>query len=108
MNRHQTHRQNHTRLLAIALLVPFGLISAYAVYRVGYTGILAHALDGPAGWQLAADLVVALVLVLAWLIPTARQEGRSPWPWVAVTLFLGSFGPLLYLVTRKGRQARAG
>ncbi len=108
MNRHQTHRQNHARLLAIALLVPFGLISAYAVSRVGYTGILAHALDGPAGWQLAADLVVALVLVLAWLIPTARQEGRSPWPWVAVTLFLGSFGPLLYLVTRKGRQARAG
>jgi hypothetical protein len=108
MNCHQIHGQNHTRLLAIALLVPFGLISAYAVYRVGYIGILAHALDGPAGWQLAADLVVALVLVLAWLIPTARQEGRSPWPWVAVTLFLGSFGPLLYLVTRKGRQAGAG
>ena len=102
------HRLNQGRLLAIVLLIPFGLITAYAVYRVGYTGIFAHALEGPAGWQLAADLVVALVLVLAWLIPTARQEGRSPWPWVAVTLFLGSFGPLLYLVTRTGRQAGAG
>ena len=98
----------HGRRLAIVLLIPFGLISAYAVYRVGYAGILAHALDGPAGWQLAADLVVALVLILAWLIPTARREGRSPWPWVAVTLFLGSFGPLLYLVTGKGQQDRAG
>lgn len=102
------HPTRHARLLAIALLIPFGLISAYAAYRVGYTGIFAHALDGPAGWQLAADLVVALVLVLAWLIPTARQEGRSPWPWVAMTLFLGSFGPLLYLVTRRGRQAGTG
>lgn len=103
-----SHPTTQGRRLAIALLIPFGLISAYAVYRVGYAGIFAHALDGPAGWQLAADLVVALVLVLAWLIPTARREGRSPWPWVAVTLFLGSFGPLLYLVTRTGRQAGAG
>lgn len=102
------HPMTYGRPLAIVLLIPFGLISAYAVYRVGYAGILAHALDGPAGWQLAADLVVALVLILAWLIPTARREGRSPWPWVAVTLFLGSFGPLLYLVTGKGQQDRAG
>lgn len=98
MNQPVTHR----RTLAIALLVPFGLITAYAVYRVGYTGIFAHALDGPAGWQLFADLVVALLLVLAWLIPAARREGRSPWPWVVLTLLLGSFGPLLYLVTGKG------
>ncbi|WP_405223500.1 hypothetical protein [Lentisalinibacter sediminis] len=101
-------RIRHGRTLATVLLIPFGLISAYAVYRVGYTGILAHALDGPAGWQLAADLVVALVLVLAWLIPAARREGRSPWPWVAVTLLLGSFGPLLYLVTAKEGRSGAG
>lgn len=93
------------RRLAIVLLVPFGLISAYAVYRLGQVGILAHALDGPAGWQLAADLVVALVLILAWLIPTARREGRSPWPWAAMTLFPGS---LLYLVTGKARQDGIG
>lgn len=96
---------NHRRILAIALLIPFSLITLYAVYRVGYTGILSHALDGPAGWQLAADLVVALILVLAWLVPTARHENRNPWPWVVVTLCLGSFGPLLYLVSGRHRPA---
>jgi hypothetical protein len=96
---------NNRRILAVALLIPFALITAYAVWRVGYTGIFAYALAGPAGWQLAADLVVALVLVLAWLIPAARREGRSPWPWVVLTLFLGSFGPLLYLLTGKDEAA---
>jgi hypothetical protein len=101
------HPIRHRRILAIVLLIPFGLISAFAVSRVGYTGIFAHALDGPAGWQLAADLVVALILILAWLIPTARRESRSPWPWVAMTPFLGSFGPLLYLATGKVPQTGA-
>lgn len=99
---------NHRRVLAVALLVPFSLISLYAVYRVGYAGILAYALAGPAGWQLAADLVVALILVLAWLIPAARRENRNPWPWVLVTLCLGSFGPLLYLVSGKSRSVEIG
>ncbi|MBP6701113.1 MAG: PLDc N-terminal domain-containing protein, partial [Halioglobus sp.] len=42
--------------------------------------------------------VIALVLVLTWLVPEARKAGRNPWPWIVATLFLGSFGPLLYLV----------
>lgn len=85
------------RTLAIVLLVPFTLLTLYAVMHSGYDGIIAHALDGPAGWQIFADLVVALVLVLVWLLADARRTGRNPWPWVIVTLLLGSFGPLLYL-----------
>ena len=44
------------------------------------------------------DLVIACLLVLTWLIPEAKRNGNNPWPWVVITLFLGSFGPLLYLV----------
>ncbi len=97
------------RTTAIALLIPFGLITAYALAQVGYVGIITYALDGPAGWQVFADLVVALLLVLGWLVRDARGKGRNPWPWIVVTLALGSFGPLLYLVTAKGGQRdRAG
>lgn len=47
------------------------------------------------------DLVIALGLVLVWLVQDARAQGRNPWPWVAITLATGSFGPLLYLLTRR-------
>lgn len=97
------------RTLAIVLLVPFTLVSIYAVAEVGFSGIFAYALASPPGWQLFFDLVIALVLVLVWLVADARKSGRNPWPWVAVTLLAGSFGPLLYLAagpsTAKHRAA---
>ena len=87
------------RLIALVLLIPFSALTLYALAEVGYVGILDYHRHSPAGWQVFADLVVALLLVFVWLIPDARRHGRNPWPWLAVTLFLGSFGPLLYLVT---------
>lgn len=91
------------RPFAIALLIPFSLLTLYAVWQVGYIGIFDYQRHSPAGWQVFADLVVALLLVLYWLIADARKTGRNPWPWVVITLLLGSFGPLLYLVFgRKG------
>jgi hypothetical protein len=30
----------------------------------------------------------------------AKTTGRKVWPWIALTLATGSFGPLIYLVTR--------
>lgn len=88
----------NTRTLAIAILIPFTLLTLYAVSQVGYIGIFEYHLHSPAGWQVIADLVIALVLVLTWLVPEARKAGRNPWPWVVATLLLGSIGPLLYLV----------
>jgi len=85
------------RTLAIVLLIPFSLLTLYAVLEVGYIGIFDYHRHSPAGWQVFTDLVVALILVLSWLIVDARKSGRNPWPWVVATLFLGSIGPLLYL-----------
>lgn len=84
--------------LAIAILIPFSVLTAYAVYKVGYFGIFEYHIHSPAGWQVIVDLVIACVLVLTWLIPEAKKHGKSPWPWVAITLVAGSFGPLLYLI----------
>ncbi len=86
------------RTLAILVLIPFTLLTAYAIREVGYIGIFDYHRHSPAGWQVIADLVIALVLVLTWLVPEARRAGRNPWPWIVATLVLGSFGPLLYLV----------
>ncbi len=68
-------------------------------------GIFAHALQNLAGAQLLADLALALALLLAWLWRDARATGRNPWPWVLATLVVGSFAPLVYLLTRPGAGA---
>ena len=51
--------------------------------------------------QVLADLAIALVLVLVWLWRDAKATGRNPVPWVVLTLATGSFGPLIYLLTRR-------
>ncbi len=86
------------RILALVILIPFTVLTLYALQQVGYVGIIDYHRHSPAGWQVFTDLVIALILVLSWMIPEARRAGRNPWPWVVVTLFLGSFGPLLYLL----------
>jgi hypothetical protein len=87
-------------LIAITLVL-FGALTAMALWRHGYWGIFAPHFQSFAGGQVLADLVIALTLVLVWLWRDARATGRSPWPWLVITLTLGSFGPLIYLLTRK-------
>lgn len=86
------------RILALVLLIPFAALTVYAVLQVGYVGIFDYHRHSPAGWQVIADLVISLILVLTWLIPEAQRNGRNPWPWVIGTLFLGALSPLLYMV----------
>lgn len=95
------------RTLAIVLLIPFVALTIYAVMQVGYVGIFDYHRHSPAGWQVFADLVVALILVLFWLVPNARSTGRNPWPWVVMTLLLGSIGPLCYLAFAPQNSVKA-
>ena len=88
------------RILTIVLLIPFSILTLYAVMDVGYIGIFDYHRHSSAGWQVFADLVVALILVSCWMIKDAKDTGRSPWPWLAITLTMGSIGPLLYLALR--------
>lgn len=92
------------RTIAIVLLVPFLILTAYAVMQVGYWGIIDYHRHSPAGWQVIVDLVIALILVLTWLIPEAKRRGHNPWPWVVGTLFTGSIAPLLYIIFKGGSK----
>jgi hypothetical protein len=47
--------------------------------------------------------VILAVLASIWMVRDARERGLSAWPFILVTLVAGSFGPLLYLLTREIR-----
>jgi len=98
---------SNKRTMSLLILIPFSLLSLYAVSEVGFIGLFDYQRHSPAGWQVLADLVIALVLVLSWLIPEAKKANRNPWPWVVATLFTGSLAPLLYLATGKKDSAEA-
>jgi len=83
--------------LAVTLLIPFSVLTIYAVVHVGYVGIFDYQRHSPAGWQVFSDLVIACCLCFVWIFPNAKSAGRNPWPYAVITLFLGSIGPLLYL-----------
>lgn len=86
---------------ALILLVLCGALTGAAVWQHGDLGLFLLPLQTLAGTQVLVDLVIALTLVLAWLVQDARAQGRNPWPWVAATPLAGSFGPPVYLLTRR-------
>jgi hypothetical protein len=93
------------RAILIVVLLAFSALTAVAILEGGPQGIFAVAFGSAAGMQLFFDLVIALLLFLVWMWGDAKATGRNPWPWIAITLAIGSFGPLLYLITRKDPAA---
>ncbi len=90
---------NLSRPVLLAILLPFSILSAYALKEVGYLGLITGNLH-PAGLQVLTDLVIALSLVMVWMVGDARSRGITVWPYLVATLTLGSFGPLAYLLLR--------
>ncbi len=96
------------RSLLVLTLIPFSALSAMALWRHGYWGILAPHFQSFGAAQVLADLVIALGLFLAWMLQDAKATGRNPWPWILITLTTGSFGPLFYLLTRQSQEEKLG
>ncbi len=95
-----------SRLALIVVIAAFAVLTAYAIYDVGFWGIISYHLPSSAGWQVMTDLVIVCVLAVLWMVADARRKGRNPWPFVLLTIPLGSFGPLLYLLTGELAAAR--
>ena len=94
------------RSLLIVTLILFGALSAIALWQHGYWGILAPHFQSFGAGQVFADLVIALSLVMVWIWQDATATGRNPWLWIVITLATGSFGPLIYLLTRQSKDAK--
>lgn len=94
---------NARGLALIAILLPFSALTLYAVTQVGYVGIFTSVMANAGTWQVLVDLVIVCLLACVWMLADARAQGRNAWPFVAITLAAGSFGPLLYLLTRELR-----
>src|SRR6185295_17208020 len=86
------------------VLADFVALTAYAVWHHGYLAFFdVHAMNA-INVQIAVDLVIALGMVSLWMWRDARARGVSALPYLVVTLFLGSIGPLLYLFRRAGEE----
>jgi len=91
-------------LVLVAVVAAFGVLSALALLDVGYFGIIAPHFQSWGGGQVFADLVILAVLAVFWMVDDARERRLNPWPFVAITVVAGSFGPLLYLIMRELRS----
>jgi hypothetical protein len=92
--------------VVIAILLAFGAYTLYAISEVGLSGIYMAGLANAGSLQVLLDLVIVCFLISCWMVIDARSNGRNPWPYVAITLVAGSFGPLLYLLLA-GQRAPA-
>lgn len=95
-----------TRVVALlAVIGLFGALTVLALLDVGYMGIIAPHFQSWGGGQVFADLVILAGLSCIWMVADARTRGVNPWPFIAITLPLGSFGVLLYLLAREQRSS---
>ena len=93
------------RLLALIVVIGlFGVLTALALMDVGYFGIIAPHFQSWGAGQVFADLAILAVLGCLWMVADGRARGINPWPFVVATLVGGSFGVLLYLVSRELRS----
>ena len=92
--------------LALLLIVTagFSVLSVLALMDVGYFGIIEPHFRSWGGAQVFTDLVIVAVLACIWMSNDARERGLPAWPFIIITVFAGSFGPLLYLVARELRS----
>ncbi len=98
----------NARILALgATLIAFAALTSWPLLEYGYLGFFPAAVANPAAIQVFADVAIACALILIWLVRDARRRGVSPWPYVVLTLTLGSFGPLIYLLLRELRVGEA-
>ena len=96
------------RLIAVfAAILVLGYITVMALMNGGVAGIVVPHFQSWGAGQVFADLVISLLICLFFISKDAPTRGLPFWPFLVLTLALGSFGPLAYLVMRELRAPAA-
>jgi hypothetical protein len=95
-----------TALLAL-VLAAFSVLTFEAIATYGYVGYFRELFSNLASVHVSADVFIALTLVFVWMSIDAKERGLPFWRYAALGLFLGSAGPLAYLIHRELRGMRA-
>jgi hypothetical protein len=82
------------------VLADFAVLNVWAAMQYGYVGVFREVLSTLPGILVSVDLTIALTLVAIWMWNDAKRRGIAVVPYLVVGLFLGSVGPLLYLLRR--------
>ncbi len=98
---------NARKTILVFSLVAFGIVTVLALLEVGYWGLLEPPFYSWGAAQVFIDLVIVCLLACLWMIADARKRGLSVWPFLLITVFAGSFGPLLYLLWREMARGTA-
>ena len=88
------------------VLFDFLALTGYALWSHGLVGFFEAELANAATISAVADLMISLSLIAVWIWQDAKKRGISAVPYLAITLVLGSAGPLLYLIRILGSEAR--
>jgi hypothetical protein len=93
---------NKMKLFTLAVLVGFAGLNVFAISEGGLAALEALVKEAnPWAILFGVDLTIALAMVTVGLWRDARARGISPLPYVLLTAFTGSIGPLLYVVRRE-------
>jgi hypothetical protein len=92
----------NVRLIAlVTVLAVFVVFSLEAFIEMGFVGFFAAHIANLATIQVFTDLVIALLILSGFLWVDARDRGLPFAPYFVATIFLGSIGPLAYLIHRE-------
>jgi len=94
---------SHRLIYLFAVILPFSVITTLALMDVGYIGVLKPHFQTWGGGQVFMDLVILALLSCIWMVYDSKKQGLPVWPFLLITLVVGAFGPLLYLVVREFR-----
>ena len=86
------------RSLAIAIIVPFTILTVWAFVDDGSGGFSRAISYNLSSLQIWIDLIIAMLIWCAWVLKDAKENGRTGWPWAIAGLIFGAFSPLIYMI----------
>ena len=98
---------NKKQWLVAIVLLDFVALNAFVVWQYGYVGFVEAALSNLASVAVMVDLAIAISMIGVWMWNDAKRRGISPIPYLITSLFLGSVGPLAYLLRTLGDREPA-